>query len=141
MRTVRHGGSGSRFLGRVLTAAIGDDGSGSGGASRTLSASWIADSAASVGSFIFFGVFAMSVVASHYAGPEPRRESIPDRAHERVYTDRPRIPQAAGNHAPALISHCRWNILSAHPAEGYVPISTLFNQTLTLTDKATTATL
>src|SRR5207253_6961838 len=31
--------------------------------SRTWSASWIADSAASVGSFIFFGVFAMSVVA------------------------------------------------------------------------------
>src|ERR1700722_1227345 len=34
-----------------------------GSASRTLSASWIADSAASVGSFIF-GVFAMSIVAS-----------------------------------------------------------------------------
>src|SRR5262249_55930858 len=32
--------------------------------SRTWSASWIADSAASVGSLIFFGVLAMSVVAS-----------------------------------------------------------------------------
>jgi hypothetical protein len=42
-----------------------------------VSASWIADSAASVGSFIFFGVFAMSVVASYYAGPEPRQVHFP----------------------------------------------------------------
>ena len=48
--------------------------------SRTFSASWIADSAASVGSFIFFGVFAMSVVASSYAKPEPRQDEHPDRA-------------------------------------------------------------
>jgi hypothetical protein len=32
--------------------------------SRMLSASWMADRAVSVGSFIFFGVFAMTVVAS-----------------------------------------------------------------------------
>src|SRR5579863_1414505 len=51
-------------------------------ASRTLSASWMADSAASVGSFIF-GVFAMSVVASSVTldqvrGSEngPRRERV-----------------------------------------------------------------
>src|SRR5439155_917748 len=40
----------------------------SAAASRADSASWIAESAASVGSLIFFGVFAMCVVASYYAG-------------------------------------------------------------------------
>ena len=53
-------------------------GSGSTGRPARVSASWIADSAASVGSLIFFGVFAMSVVASYYAGPEQRPD--PDRA-------------------------------------------------------------
>ncbi len=43
-----------------------------GSGSRTLSASWMADSAASVGSFIF-GVLAMSVVAS-LVTPEPESE-------------------------------------------------------------------
>src|SRR5262247_3404109 len=49
-------------------------------ASRAESASWIAESAASVGSLIFFGVFAMSVVASYYAGLQQRQERDPDRA-------------------------------------------------------------
>src|SRR5262245_34167769 len=49
-------------------------------ASRAESASWIAESAASVGSLIFFGVFAMSVVASYYAGLEQRQERTPGRA-------------------------------------------------------------
>src|SRR5262249_42910426 len=46
-------------------------------ASRAESASWIAESAASVGSLIFLGVFAMSVVASYYAGLQQRQERAP----------------------------------------------------------------
>src|SRR5947209_1905644 len=52
----------------------------SAAASRADSASWIAESAASVGSLIFFGVFAMCVVASYYAGLQQRQERDPDRA-------------------------------------------------------------
>ena len=84
VRVVRHGGSDTgSSSGCVIGGGGGDAGAGSGAGSRTLSASWIADSAASVGSFIFLGVFAMSVVASHYAGPEPRRVEFPT-ANERV---------------------------------------------------------
>src|SRR5262245_4228612 len=84
--------------------------SGSGALSRTVSASWIADSAASVGSFIFFGVFAMSVVASYYAGPEqrpargptaPRARSVlrspPDPPRAAVGTRRKDIPLPPGH--------------------------------------------
>ena len=71
-----------------IAGGAGLTGSGSGAGSRTLSASWIADSAASVGSFIFFGVFAMSVVASHYAGPGPRPASSGPR-HERASLEVP----------------------------------------------------
>jgi hypothetical protein len=50
---------------------------------------------------IFFGVFAMSVVASYYAGPEQRRVPIPA-VHERVSPLRspPDPRRAAGSHAP-----------------------------------------
>ena len=103
-----------RFLWPRVTGADGM--MGSGGVSRTLSASWIADRAASVGSFIFFGVFAMSVVASHYAGPEPRQED-PRPRHERVSLEIPRIPGSRQQRA-AQISHCRSVILSAWQNKG-----------------------
>ena len=62
-----------------------------GSGSRTLSASWMADSAASVGSFIF-GVFAMSVVASLVTLNQVRspREYGATR-HERISLSSPRI--------------------------------------------------
>jgi hypothetical protein len=44
--------------------------------SRTFNASWIADNAASVGSFIFFGVLAMSIVASHHLERSGQRASV-----------------------------------------------------------------
>src|SRR5262245_38558637 len=58
--------AGGRVAGRPLAGGSGIEGSpgrtGAGeGVSRRLSASWIADRAASVGSFIFLGLFAMSV--------------------------------------------------------------------------------
>src|SRR5467141_1410925 len=65
----------------ALTGGVGGlPACASAAASRAESASWIAESAASVGSLIFFGVFAMSVVASYYAGLEQRQERDPDRA-------------------------------------------------------------
>src|SRR5262252_4522626 len=79
-RTVRHGGSATGSSAGVACAAGGLAASDSTAASRAVSASWIAESAASVGSLIFFGVFAMSVVASDYAGPEQRRGAPSDRA-------------------------------------------------------------
>src|SRR5262249_21749069 len=54
------------------------------------------------GSFIFFGVFAMSVVASHYAEPQQRSEH----AHSRratsalAFQSPPDPPRAAGGPAP-----------------------------------------
>src|SRR5262249_9533708 len=60
------------------------------------SASWIADRAASVGSFIFFGVFAISVVASYYAGPLRQATAAaghaPNRATSALASIRRRIP-------------------------------------------------
>src|SRR5258707_13925589 len=96
-RTVRHGGSETGASGR----GGGLTGSGSGAVSRTVSASWIADSAASIGSFILFGAFAMSVVASYYAGPEPPpgQVLIPPRARL-ASTYPPDPPRAVGSHAP-----------------------------------------
>jgi hypothetical protein len=93
VRTVRHGGSetGSSAAAARLIDGAGGGGAGAGSGSLTLSrterASWMADKAASVGSFIFFGVFAISVVASYYwtlrstataAGArfQPRRERV-----------------------------------------------------------------
>src|SRR5215471_4754992 len=92
--------------------AGGAAGSGSLGVSRTDSASWIADRAASVGSFIFFGVFAISVVASYYAGPLSWTITLDHYAHgsgrtcarprhERVSLNSPSDPpRAAGSNAP-----------------------------------------
>ena len=84
--TVRHGSSADGASSVDVTGGKGGKdgltGSASTGVSRAVSASWIAESAASVGSVIFFGVFAMSVVASYYAGTEQRPESRP--RHERV---------------------------------------------------------
>src|SRR5205807_4286793 len=76
-------------------------GSGSAALSRVLSASWIAESAASVGSVIFFGLLAISVVASHYAGPQQRRVQVAT-AHERVMVLRSlqEPPRAAGSSTP-----------------------------------------
>ena len=95
---------GDRLLGRCgdREARVGRcRRSGSGVVSRTVSASWIADSAASVGSFIFFGVFAMSVVASHYAGPEPRQERFLTAPRARCASrSPPDPPRAAGSNAP-----------------------------------------
>src|SRR5713101_6079037 len=83
-------------------------GAGSDAVSRTVSASWIADSAASVGSFIFFGVLAMSVVASYYAGPEQRWDKSRPR-HERVSLRSPSDPPwAAGSNAPQRQSTAVW---------------------------------
>src|SRR5262249_57536616 len=77
--TARHGGSEVDSSSGTACAGAGLAASASA-ASRAESASWIAESAASVGSVIFFGVFAMSVVASYYAGLQQRQERNPDRA-------------------------------------------------------------
>src|SRR5262249_8307974 len=62
----------------ALTVGVGGlPACASAAASRAESASWIAESAASVGSLIFFGVFAMSVVASYYAELQQRQEREP----------------------------------------------------------------
>ena len=87
-------------LGRVTGGGGGLPALARRGVSAHVSASWIADSAASVGSFIFFGVFAMSVVASYYAGPEPRPDD-PDRATSALaLRSPPEPPRAAGSNAP-----------------------------------------
>src|SRR5215510_4732894 len=80
--TARHVGSelGSSASGTGAISAAGGLAASASAASRAESASWIAESAASVGSLIFFGVFAMSVVASYYAGLQQRQERDPDRA-------------------------------------------------------------
>src|SRR5258706_15569324 len=66
--------SGSALTGAVLSSVAGFS-------SRTPSASWIAESAASVGSILFFGLFAISVVASFVTryqdnGRRPRHECV-----------------------------------------------------------------
>src|SRR5262249_21316668 len=85
-RTVRHGGvaTGSSSRTGEGGGAGGAAGSGSLGVSRTDSASWIADRAASVGSFIFLGVLAVSVVASYYAGPLRRTTAAAGQAPNRA---------------------------------------------------------
>src|SRR5262249_2608193 len=106
--TVRHGGSELGSSGGVTCAADGLAASASAAsraeastASRAESASWIAESAASVGSLIFFGVFAMSVVASYYAGLEQRQERILTALRARLaLRSPPEPPRAAGSHAP-----------------------------------------
>src|SRR5271165_6565122 len=63
-----NGGSETACSSEAVVSISGGDGAsdwGPGGVSRMESASWMADNAASVGSLIFFGVFAMSVVASY----------------------------------------------------------------------------
>src|SRR5262245_50468121 len=86
----------------ALTAGVGGlPACASAAASRAESASWIAESAASVGSLIFFGVFAMSVVASYYAGLEQRQERTPGRATSASSLEIPSgPPRAAGSNAP-----------------------------------------
>src|SRR6516225_4424986 len=78
--TARHSGSEVDSSTGAACAAGGGLAASASAASRAESASWIAESAASVGSLIFFGVFAMSVVASYYAGLQQRQERNPDRA-------------------------------------------------------------
>src|SRR6516165_6692855 len=100
-RTVRHGGSETGSSAGVACAAGGLAASDSTAASRAVSASWIAESAASVGSLIFFGVFAMSVVASYYAGPDQRRErTLTALRAVLALRSPPEPPRAAGSHAP-----------------------------------------
>jgi hypothetical protein len=114
---VRHGGS-------AAGSSIGwvEDGlaaSGSTAASRAVSASWIAESAASVGSLIFFGVFAMSVVASYYAGPEQRRERTLTALRARLSLEIPSgTPSGSRQSRAAQTIHRRWAILSAWHTEG-----------------------
>src|SRR4249919_503004 len=101
--TVRHGSSADGASSVDVTGGKGGKdgltGSASTGASRAVSASWIAESAASVGSVIFFGVFAMSVVASYYAGTEQRPD--PGRATSAFSLEIPSgTPRAAGRNAP-----------------------------------------
>src|SRR5262245_20345875 len=74
----RHGGS--EVDSSTGSACAGGGLAASASAASRESASWIAESAASVGSLIFFGVFAMSVVASYYAGLQQRQERNPGRA-------------------------------------------------------------
>src|SRR5262249_43340550 len=106
--TVRHGGSELGSSGGVICAAGGLVACASAAsraeastASRAESASWIAESAASVGSLIFFGVFAMSVVASYSAGRERRQDRILTAPRARLaLRPPPDPPRAAGSHAP-----------------------------------------
>src|SRR5262249_59772945 len=75
----------------------------SAGSSRTESASWIADNAASVGSLIFFGVFAMSIVASSLRWIAAAAGTPPDRAHERAsFQLPPDPPRAVRSDAPCI---------------------------------------
>src|SRR5215475_13998287 len=98
--TARHGGSEADSSTCTACAGSGLAASASA-ASRAESASWIAESAASVGSLIFFGVFAMSVVASYYAGLEQRQERILTALRARLaLRSPPEPPRAAGSHAP-----------------------------------------
>src|SRR6516164_9855678 len=111
-RTVRHGGSAAgSSIGWVEGGLAASD---STAASRAVSASWIAESAASVGSLIFFGVFAMSVVASYYAGPEQRRERILTTLRARLSLEIPSgTPSGSRQSREAQTIHRRWAILSA----------------------------
>src|SRR5690242_16440535 len=61
------GGVGAAVAASLLAAGSKDVPVGVSGA-RILRASWMAVSASSVASFDFWGIFAISVVASHYAG-------------------------------------------------------------------------
>src|SRR5262249_8334947 len=97
---VRHVGSELGSSGGV-TCAAGGLAASAPPASRAGRASWIAESAAAVGSLIFFGVFAMSVVASYHAGPEQRQERILTAPRARLaLRSPPEPPRAAGSHAP-----------------------------------------
>src|SRR6516164_3180045 len=117
--TVRHGGSETGSSAGVACAAAGLAASDSTAASRAVSASWIAESAASVGSLIFFGVFAMSVVASYYAGPEQRRERTLTALRARLSLEIPSgTPSGSRQSRAAQTIHRRWAILSAWDTEG-----------------------
>src|SRR5262249_56209005 len=113
-RTARHGASATGSSAGVACAAGRLAASDSTAASRAVSASWIAESAASVGSLIFFGVLAMSVVASYYAGPEQRREptltALPARLSLEIPSGTP--SGSRQSRAPQTI-HRRWALLSA----------------------------
>src|SRR5262249_23724002 len=91
----------------------------SAAASRAVSASWIAESAASVGSLIFFGVFAMSVVASYYAGPGRRQERDRTAPRARLSTEIPSgTPSGTPQSRARAPIHRRWAIRSAWHTEG-----------------------
>ena len=78
------------------------DASGRSSVVPDFEASWIADSAASVGSTIFFGLLAMSVVASRFTPRLGRPERTRPR-HERVIVQSP-----SGMHCPPPSRHyCR----------------------------------
>src|SRR5437870_4540579 len=116
-RDARHGGSG--MVSSPAAAADGAAGAGTGSVSRTLSASWIAESAASVGSLIFFGVFAISLVASYYAGPEQRRERSLTALRARLSLEIPSgTPSGSRQSRAAQTIHRRSAILSAWHTEG-----------------------
>src|SRR6476659_2328474 len=115
-RTVRHGGSAA---GSSIGCVEGGLAADSTAASRAVSASWIAESAASVGSLIFFGVFAMSVVASYYAGPEQRRERSLTALRARLSLEIPSgTPSGSRQSRAAQTIHRRSAILSAWHTEG-----------------------
>src|SRR5260221_3223980 len=117
-RTVRHGGSETGSSVGVVCAGGGLAVSDSTAASRAVSASWIAERAASVGSLIFFGVFAMSVVASYYAGPEQRRERSLTALRARLSLEIPsRTPSGSRQSRAAQTNHRRSAILLAWPYE------------------------
>src|SRR6201982_4184383 len=118
-RTVRHGGSEVDSSTGVTCAGAGLAVSDSTAASRAVSASWIAESAASVGSLIFFGVFAMSVVASYYAGPLQRRERSLTALRARLSLEIPSgTPSGSRQSRAAQTIHRRSAILSALHTEG-----------------------
>src|SRR5260370_20106582 len=113
-RTVRHGGSETGSSAGVVCAAGGLAASDSTAASRAVASSWIAESAAAVGYLIFFGVFAMSVVASYYAGPEQRRERSLTALRARLSLEIPSgTPSGSRQSRAAQTIHRRSAILSA----------------------------
>src|SRR5262249_14301824 len=79
----------------------------------------VAESACSVGCLIFFGVFAMSVVASYYAGPEQRWGRFLTALRARLSLEIPSgTPSGSRQSRAAQTIHRRSAILSAWHTEG-----------------------
>src|SRR5262249_1468690 len=118
-RTVRHGASATGSSAGVACAAGRLAASDSTAASRAGSAPRVAESAPSLGSLIFFGVLAMPVVASYYAGPEQRRERTLTALRARLSLEIPSgTPSGSRQSRAAQTIHRRWAILSAWHTEG-----------------------